>query len=99
MKIVEFFDDPVALIALIFVRDQAENFQNSILQLEVDSICAIDAVNTIDALKISIAARLENKYFSLDFRAASEKRYSLRKQKLMESFMEFHRTTLKYLNA
>lgn len=60
-------------MTLIFVHDQAENFLNSILQLEGDCVFAVDAVNIINALKTTIETRMENKYFSLEFRAASDK--------------------------
>lgn len=100
VKILEFFNDPFALVTLIFVRDQAANFQNSILQLEGDHICAIDAVNTIDALKASIKTRMDTKYFSLAFRAASEKidQSLSQKRKFVDDLMNFHRRTLEYLN-
>lgn len=101
VKILEFFDDPFALLTLIFVREQAANFQNSILLLEGDFVCAIDAVYIIDALKTTIKTRMENKYFSLEFRAASEKinkNLSRQMQTHVETLMDFHRRSLKYLN-
>lgn len=101
VKIVEFFDDPLALVTLIFVRDQAENIEKTILQLEGDCICAIDAANKINELKTNIKARLQNQYFSQEFRDASEKidkRHLREKRNFVDNAMEFHRTTLTYLN-
>ncbi|XP_031626296.1 uncharacterized protein LOC116342721 [Contarinia nasturtii] len=99
VKILEFFDDPFALVTLIFVRDQAENFQNAILRLEGDYICAVDACHTIDELKTNVKSRLQNNYFSSEFRTASEKvNNGAPKRKFMDKVKAFHRTVLKYLN-
>lgn len=101
VKIVEFFDDLFALATLIFVRDQTENFQSSILQLEGDCIYAVDTAITIDALKTSIQTRMENRYYSLDFRAASEQideNLLVQKQEISNKLMDFLRTTLENIN-
>lgn len=101
VKIVEFFDDPLALVTLIFVRDQAENIEKSILQLEGDCVSAVDAASIINELKTNIKARIDNKYFSPEFRAANEKIHQSHireKRQFVTKAMAFHQTTLKYLN-
>lgn len=95
----EFFDDPFALATLIFARDQTQNFQTYILRLEGDHICAIDALNIINELKTNVKSRLNNDYYSQDFRDECAKIQNSRlKRKFLEKTKEFHRVTLTYLN-
>lgn len=99
-KIQAFFDDPFALATLVFVRDQSANFQKTILQLEGDCICAVDAANTIDQLKLNIEIRLQNNYMSLELRdalAVIGENFAQRKRKFIEITQTFLRKTLSYL--
>lgn len=100
-KIKAFFNDPFALPSMVFVRDQSENFQNAILKLEGDCVCAVDAANIIDGLKSNIESRLENNYFSVKMRAALaeiETGVAKQKRQFMQSLQSFHKTSLDYLS-
>lgn len=96
-----FFNDPFALSTMVFVRDQSANFETSILQLEGDCVCAVDAANTINQLKTNIESRLQNNYSSLELRAAFAEignGYTTKKRQFVDSLKKFHQKTLTYLN-
>lgn len=99
-KIKDFFDDPFALVSLIFVRDQSANFQNAILKLEGDNVSAVEAADTINQLKTNIESRLNNNYTSPEFKNAYEGIDASTKEKreFVTSLKAFHQTTLTYLS-
>lgn len=63
-KIAEFFKNPLGLVSMIFVRDQAYNFQKAILEIEGNEICAIDVIRAVNRLNTNIESRLQNNYVS-----------------------------------
>lgn len=101
VKITEFFNDPFALVSLIFIRDQATNFQNTILAIEGTDVCAIDVFASINRLKQNIESRLQNTFVSNEqhdeFMGISVVYYR-EKMKFVESMKKFHRAALDYLN-
>lgn len=67
-KLVKFFNCPIALLILIFVRDQYQLFEDSIKKLEGDTVTGFTAFEIMDQLKAVIEHRLNDRFSSFAFR-------------------------------
>lgn len=98
--ITEFFANPLAKVSMIFVRDQAENFQKTILKIEGDDLCAIDIASAMNHLQTNVESRLQNNFISNDHREEMENirvQHARKKSQFVESTKAFHQTALNYL--
>lgn len=60
-----FLEDPLALFLLQFLRDSCENFESTILKVEGDKICAVEALISVLRFKRLLENQLENNFLSI----------------------------------
>lgn len=94
----DFFQNPLAKLTFIFVRDQADNFQQTILKIEGNDITAVDAADKINLLINNVKSRLRNKFMSADMKNEMAKQTAAHKKQFDSTVKTFHDSTLNYLN-
>uniref|UniRef100_A0A8D8JTE7 (northern house mosquito) hypothetical protein n=2 Tax=Culex pipiens TaxID=7175 RepID=A0A8D8JTE7_CULPI len=60
----KFFNDSMSKLWLVFVKEQAEAFKETVLSIEGENICAPDVAFQLEQLRASIILRKDENYFS-----------------------------------
>jgi hypothetical protein len=95
----DFFNNPCAEVWLFFVHSQAAIFHSAVLQVEGQSVCAVQVAAVLSDLRRKCEERLVNKFVPLVVRnLITQTGEDVDKENIVNTICSFYENCIEYLN-